>query len=231
MLLCPLFSHFLGIYTCISSPGINYIRMKSKLKERMKNLTRKSLESRVRRREEREGSRGCEAEPVPSTSTQSPTRAHVPPLNTTRPDKKVFCRSREKFDANKHLDISGNDQSENREYLLVDLDNMLQWVREIARCKCGAKMKVHEIKAIGMARYFEAKCNNCDRKVEMCTSRGGNRKSSENKPSENRPYDVHQKLVASSLQSSSGYQGVTNLCASFDMHPMSDTTYYKLAPL
>ena len=45
----------------------------------------------------------------------------------------------------------------------------------------------------------------------MCTSRGGNKKSSVDERSENRPYDVHQKFVTSTLQSSSGYPGVANL--------------------
>lgn len=79
-----------------------------------------------------------------------------------------------------------------------------------------------------MARYFEAKCNNCDRKVEMCTSQGGQKKMSDEQ-SENRPYDVHQKLVTSTLLAASGYQGVTNLCASFDMNPLSEKKLLQIS--
>lgn len=139
----------------------------------------------------------------------------------------THTKSKEKLE-NSATITDNSATSGDREFLLVDLENMLEWVRAIARCTCGSKMKVKQQRTIGMARYFEAKCNNCDRKVEMCTSQGGQKKMSDEQ-SENRPYDVHQKLVTSTLLAASGYQGVTNLCASFDMNPLSEKNYFKLA--
>ena len=112
---------------------------------------------------------------------------------------------------------------------MVDEDNLLKWVRSVARCVCGNKMLVKEDFVEGLAKVFVARFGQCNTSEKMCTSQGRLKRSCEAMGVETSRYDVHTNLVKATLQSCSGYPGVRELCSSFNMHPLSEKTYFAIA--
>ncbi|KAK7086388.1 hypothetical protein SK128_025912 [Halocaridina rubra] len=79
-------------------------------------------------------------------------------------------------------------------------------------------MKVKEAKVDGMTNSFIAVCGDCKVDHKMCKLSGGM----------DTRYDVHNRFVKSTL-SSGGYAGAKDLFIGLNMHPLSDTSYYKIA--
>ena len=59
----------------------------------------------------------------------------------------------------------------------------------------------------------------------MNTSQGGVKKANASKGVETCRYDVHDNLVKATLQSHTGYSGVLEWSASFNMHPLSEMLF------
>ncbi|KAK4313966.1 hypothetical protein Pmani_014709 [Petrolisthes manimaculis] len=112
------------------------------------------------------------------------------------------------------------DTESERKYIIADEINLLEWVTSIARCKCGKKMKIKEESAVGMAKTYVARCGQCNIEQQMCTSHGSVKKSCR--------YDLHKRLVRGALHSG-GYIAVRELCATLNMHPLSEKSYHQIA--
>ncbi|KAK3894106.1 hypothetical protein Pcinc_002124 [Petrolisthes cinctipes] len=80
-------------------------------------------------------------------------------------------------------------------------------------------MKIKEESAVGMAKTYVAICGQCNIEQQMCTSQGGVKKSCR--------YDLHKRLVRGALHSG-GYTAVRELCATLNMHPLSEKSYHQI---
>ncbi|KAK4316638.1 hypothetical protein Pmani_012217 [Petrolisthes manimaculis] len=118
------------------------------------------------------------------------------------------------------MDFQAADTESERKYIFADESNLLEWVTSIARCKCGKKMNIKEECAVGMAKTYVARCGQCNIEQQMCTSQGGVKKSCR--------YDLHRRLVRGALHSG-GYTAIRELCATLNMHPLSEKSYHQIA--
>lgn len=80
-------------------------------------------------------------------------------------------------------------------------------------------MKIKEKSAVGMAKTYVAICGQCNIEQQMCTSQGGVKKSCR--------YDLHKRLVRGALHSG-GYTSVRELCATLNMHSLSEKCFYQI---
>ena len=132
----------------------------------------------------------------------------------------VCIASKKKLDMSVHLYESDEGDEISDRYMFVHEVKLLEWARSIARCGCGKKMTVKEENVEGMVSTFAAVCKDCKIENKFCTSEGGRLKGG---------YDIHKKIVKSSLETGNGYVGVRGLFDAFNMHPFSEKGYYKIA--
>ena len=162
----------------------------------------------------RVGSEGCEAEA--STSRREEEESTVS-------HESVCVASKKKPDMSVHLYESdeGDEISDSSDrYMFIHKVKLLEWARSIARCGCGKKMTVKEENVEGMVSTLAAVCKDCKIENKFCTSEGGRLKGG---------YDIHKKIVKSSLETGNGYVGVRGLFVAFNMHPLSEKGFYKIA--
>lgn len=167
--------------------------------------------------------KGDTAVTVTTTSTTTPPVVFSSNATLTSENPRLSSSSRSKI---KHdVSVSFNTEAPDveaipyRSFVLVDEDDLLKWAGIVARCVSGNRMTVKECHAKGMAEVFVASCGQYDITEEMCASCGGYKCC----------YGVHNKLVKVTLQSSSCYSGVLELCASFNMQPIIEKTYFEIA--
>ena len=168
------------------------------------------------------------------TTTSGDLDVTTPSCSNIPTSSKNLCdsRSKMKLDFSEKINIKGDDEADSpteRKFVLVDEENLMQFFRSIARCKCGNKMTVKEGVVEGMAKSYVAKCGQCNDSKVMNTSQGGVKKTNASTGVETCRYDVHNNLVKAALQSSIGYSGVLEWCASLNIHPLSEGSYYAIA--
>lgn len=164
----------------------------------------------------REGSRHLSPPPPPSITFSWRLLASASPTTS---------RSSFKLENVPHIDVA---EETSRRYTIMDIDNLLQWVKQFARCDCGKKMKISELdKKMGNATFLNARCSDCNKDFPMCSSVGGETRSTPEK--EACPYDIHTRLVKATVNASSGYVGIRELGKSLNTTMISEARYTVLA--
>ena len=182
--------------------------MKRKMTHRQnlkENVERKNVESKASRERETEGGSTSGL----ACTTPSPSR-----------NKSKSVASKRKPDMTLNLYESEKISDSGDEYMFVHKGKLLQWARSFAWCKCGKQMALNEEKVEGMVSNFAAVCKDCRTENKFCTMEGG---------SLNGGYNIHKKIVKSTLESGNGYVGGRGLFVAFNMLPLSETSYYKIA--
>lgn len=118
-------------------------------------------------------------------------------------------------------EIVGDTDIDSTKFLLVNEAMLMDWAQSIACCQCGGKMNVKVKSAEGMTKIIMAKCKQCKEEKLLHTSGGGSRFLGR--------YDVHARVVKSTLQFGIGYVGLRAFCAALNMQPLSEKSYYEIS--
>lgn len=154
----------------------------------------------------------------------APAAPPPPPAQPTS-GSPTSSRSSFKLENVPHIDVA---EETSRRYTIMDIDNLLQWVKQFARCDCGKKMKISELdKKMGNATFLNARCSDCNKDFPMCSSVGGETRSAPER--EACPYDIHTRLVKATVNASSGYVGIRELGKSLNSTMISEARYTVLA--
>lgn len=150
--------------------------------KKQKDKIKKMNEARLRQLEEargpvarlgEEGRRveSAAASPPPPPAVLPPAAPPPPPPSPPPAQPSTSSRSSFKLENVPHIDVP---EDTSRRYMIVDIDNLLQWVKQFARCDCGKKMIIREVeKQMGNVTFLNARCSDCNKDFPMCSSVGG----------------------------------------------------------
>ena len=97
------------------------------------------------------------------TNTPTPSATSTPVATSSASSTTASAR---KLNFSHHIELN---EVENRyEYMIVEVNSCLQWIRSIARCECGEKMNITVKSECGMVKTFQAECELCSAKSNGC---------------------------------------------------------------
>lgn len=108
-----------------------------------------------------------------TTNRAEPSRNITPASATPSPSCPSRSKSKLEISTTVNIEQAKLQADMGRTFLLVDEDNLLKWIRSVAGCVCGNKITVREDHIESMAKFFVAKCGQCNTIEKMCTSQGG----------------------------------------------------------
>lgn len=146
------------------------------------------------------------------TNTPTPSATSTPVATSSASSTTASAR---KLNFSHHIEL--NEVENIYEYMIVEINSCLQWIRSIARCECGEKMNITVKSECGMVKTFQAECELCSAKSSYCTSPGGG----------NDKYDVHSRAVTAGLHCGDGYVAVQKFCMAINMNVLHHKTYSK----